>query len=147
MFNSLPPLIRINLNHHHATYPHAGHQLSRPTSARSSADDLDADDEDRLVIDDSVEKQRDHLNLKENVLNLKSDKPRKKHLRFNGMPEEEVAKKILPDLIREDLDILMVSLIICIRRSFIRQGLLKDGQESFSKIYKLFFRRYMPKPH
>ena len=27
------------------------------------------------------------------------------------------------------------------------QGLLKDGQESFSKIYKLFFRRYMPKPH
>ena len=29
----------------------------------------------------------------------------------------------------------------------IRQGLLKDGQESFSKIYKLFSRRYMPKPH
>ena len=27
------------------------------------------------------------------------------------------------------------------------QGLLKDGQESFSKIYKLFFRRYMPEPH
>ena len=26
------------------------------------------------------------------------------------------------------------------------QGLLKNGQESFSKIYKLFFRRYMPKP-
>ena len=29
----------------------------------------------------------------------------------------------------------------------LKQGLLKDGQESLSKIYKLFFRRYMPKPH
>ena len=28
----------------------------------------------------------------------------------------------------------------------VKQGLLKDGQESFSKIYKLFFRRYMPNP-
>ena len=31
--------------------------------------------------------------------------------------------------------------------STLNQGLLKDGQESFSKNYKLFFRRYMPKPH
>ena len=40
----------------------------------------------------------------------KGDKPpRKKHNRFNGMSEEEVAKKILPDLIAPDLDILIVS--------------------------------------
>ena len=36
-------------------------------------------------------------------------KPRKKHNRFNGMSEEEVAKRLLPDLIKEDLDILIVS--------------------------------------
>ena len=33
------------------------------------------------------------------------------------------------------------------RLSRIVQGLLKDGQESFSKIYNFFFWRYMPKPH
>merc|ERR1719225_647021 len=77
---------------------------------RSEADcDLDGDDEDgRLVIDDV---DRDHLtNLKENVLNLKSDKPRKKHLRFNGMSEEEVAKRLLPDLIKDNLDILIIGI-------------------------------------
>ena len=87
----LPPLIR-----------------TRPDSGARSIDDLDGDDEDgRLVIDDV---DRDHLTLKENVLNLKSDKPRKKHLRFNGMPEEEVAKRLLPDLIKDNLDILIVSI-------------------------------------
>ena len=41
---------------------------------------------------------------------IKGEKPpRKKHNRFNGMSEEEVAKKILPDLIAPDLDILIVS--------------------------------------
>ena len=79
-----------------------------------SSCDLNEDDEDRLVIADEDEDtsstvvKRDPLNLKENVLNFKTDKPRKKHLRFNGMPEEEVAKKLLPDLIAEDLDILIV---------------------------------------
>ena len=38
-------------------------------------------------------------------------KERKKHNRFNGMSDEEVAKKILPDLITPDLDILIVSII------------------------------------
>ena len=37
-------------------------------------------------------------------------KERKKHNRFNGMSDEEVAKKILPDLITPDLDILIVSI-------------------------------------
>ena len=78
----------------------------------SGLDDLDADDEDRLVINEDldVDLKRDHLTLKEKVLNLKSDKPRKKHLRFNGMPEEEVAKKLLPDLIKDNLDILMIGI-------------------------------------
>lgn len=85
--------------------------------ADSSNDNFDGDDEGRLVIadddlgDDFAPRSRiDPLTLKENVLNLKSDKPRKKHLRFNGMPEEEVAKRLLPDLIKEDLDILIVRL-------------------------------------
>ena len=40
----------------------------------------------------------------------KVKKERKKHNRFNGMSDEEVAKKILPDLITPDLDILIVSI-------------------------------------
>ena len=51
---------------------------------------------------------------------LKGEKPpRKKHNRFNGMSEEEVAKKILPDLIAPDLDILIVSIFDLIKQSFI----------------------------
>ena len=38
-------------------------------------------------------------------------KVRKKRERFGGMPEEEVAKKTLPDLICPNLDILIVSKI------------------------------------
>ena len=78
------------------------------TSTNDSSD-LDGDDEDRLVIADDEDSKRDPISLKENVLNLKSDKPRKKHLRFNGMSEEEVAKRQLPDLLKENLDILIVS--------------------------------------
>lgn len=37
-------------------------------------------------------------------------KKRRKHNRFNGMSEEEVAKKKLPDVIKPDLDILIVSI-------------------------------------
>ena len=36
---------------------------------------------------------------------------------------------------------------VSIRPCRFNQGHLKDGQESFSKIYKIFFRRYMPKPY
>ena len=41
-------------------------------------------------------------------------KPRRKHNRFNGMSEEEVMKRLLPDVITPDLDILIVSIIIII---------------------------------
>ena len=37
-------------------------------------------------------------------------KKRRKHNRFNGMSEEEVAKKKLPDVIKPELDILIVSI-------------------------------------
>ena len=50
---------------------------------------------------------------------LKGEKPpRKKHNRFNGMSEEEVAKKILPDLIAPDLDILIVSNFTLMKLSY-----------------------------
>ena len=78
--------------------------ICRPDSRSSSGDD-----EDRLVINED-ENRDSNLTLKENVLNLKSDKPRKKHLRFNGMPEEEVAKKLLPDLMHHSLDILIIGI-------------------------------------
>jgi len=37
-------------------------------------------------------------------------KERKKHDRFNGMPEEEVTKRTIPDHITNNLDIIIVSL-------------------------------------
>ena len=36
-------------------------------------------------------------------------KERKKHDRFDGMPEEEVCKRVLPDHLAPDLDIIIVS--------------------------------------
>lgn len=95
--------------------------LLRLNHDSTTSDDLDGDDEDRLVIADedaeaigasgaNIDSKRDPISLKENVLNLKSDKPRKKHLRFNGMSEEEVAKRQLPDLLKEDLDILIIGI-------------------------------------
>jgi hypothetical protein len=82
---------------------------------RPESSDLDGDDEDRLVIadDDDVIKREPPVTPKENVLNLKSDKPRKKHLRFNGMSEEEVSKRLLPDHVQDNLDILIVSSSSC----------------------------------
>lgn len=38
-------------------------------------------------------------------------KERKKHDRFNGMPEEEVSKRTLPDHLATNLDIIIVSII------------------------------------
>jgi len=38
-------------------------------------------------------------------------KERKKHDRFNGMPEEEVSKRTLPDHLTNNLDIVIVSII------------------------------------
>ena len=81
----------------------------------------DAEDPDRLVIADehaartienNKQKQDMAMGLSGGTGDPKSkgDKPpRKKHSRFNGMSEEEVAKKVLPDLITPDLDILIVS--------------------------------------
>ncbi|KAJ8667729.1 hypothetical protein QAD02_009392 [Eretmocerus hayati] len=39
----------------------------------------------------------------------KTFKERKKHDRFDGMPEEEVSKRVLPDHLTNDLDIIIVS--------------------------------------
>lgn len=39
-------------------------------------------------------------------------KERKKHDRFNGMPEEEVSKRTLPDHLATNLDIIIVSIFI-----------------------------------
>lgn len=39
-------------------------------------------------------------------------KERKKHDRFNGMSEEEVSRRTLPDHLAENLDIIIVSMIV-----------------------------------
>lgn len=41
---------------------------------------------------------------------VKVYKERKKHDRFNGMPEEEVSKRTLPDHLSHNLDIVIVSI-------------------------------------
>lgn len=49
---------------------------------------------------------------KDKMLNpAKVYKERKKHDRFNGMPEEEVSKRTLPDHLTNNLDIVIVSII------------------------------------
>lgn len=49
---------------------------------------------------------------KDKMLNpAKVYKERKKHDRFNGMPEEEVSKRTLPDHLTNNLDIVIVSAI------------------------------------
>jgi hypothetical protein len=67
-----------------------------------------ADDDDRLVIaEDDLPPPEDKKPV------VKSEKgqpkPRRKQNRFNGMSEEDVAKRLLPDLITEGLEILIVS--------------------------------------
>jgi len=52
----------------------------------------------------------DDLELKDDDLDGKEKKPRRKHNRFNGLAEEEVMKRLLPDLICPNLDILIVSI-------------------------------------
>ena len=44
-------------------------------------------------------------------------KERKKHDRFNGMPEDEVSKRTLPDHLSNNLDIIIVSVIFQFQNS------------------------------
>jgi len=50
--------------------------------------------------------------IKKKIKEEKVVKERKKHDRFNGMPEEEVSKRTLPDHLTTNLDIVIVSEII-----------------------------------
>ena len=63
------------------------------------------DDDDRLVIaeDEPADEKKPAVKTER--------KPRKKQNRFNGLSEEEVAKRILPDLLTEGLQILIVSFL------------------------------------
>ena len=72
--------------------------------------DDDGDGDGKLVIAEG-----DDLDIKMEGLGedgKKEKKPRRKHNRFNGMSEEEVMKRLLPDVITPDLDILIVSINI-----------------------------------
>lgn len=46
-----------------------------------------------------------------NIITKSAPKERKKHDRFNGMSEEEVSKRTLPDHLANNLDIIIVSVI------------------------------------
>lgn len=53
---------------------------------------------------------------KDKLLNSpKAYKERKKHDRFNGMSEEEVSKRTLPDHLTNNLDIVIVSCIVFLK--------------------------------
>lgn len=47
----------------------------------------------------------------EGVMEVRPVKERKKHDRFNGMSEEEVSRRTLPDHLADNLDIIIVSTI------------------------------------
>lgn len=55
-------------------------------------------------------------------------KERKKHDRFNGMTEEEVQKRTLPDHLTPNLDIIIVSSIL--RAVVVFSGLHSDQSDS-----------------
>ena len=70
--------------------------------------DDDGDGDGKLVIAEGDDLDIKMENLGEDGKPMK--KPRRKHNRFNGMSEEEVMKRLLPDLLVPDLDILIVSI-------------------------------------
>jgi hypothetical protein len=52
-------------------------------------------------------------------------KERKKHDRFNGMPEEEVSKRTLPDHLALNLDIVIVSItLFSVKFKILKQNIL-----------------------
>ena len=69
-------------------------------------------EEDRLVIaEDDIVKKESPNNFKTASSKVGKGKQRKKQNRFNGLTEEELSKRLLPDLIVPDLDILIVSFL------------------------------------
>ncbi len=98
-----------------------------PASAAAAADAMMGDDDDEFDEEDDDEEDEDEYKFDPTVdfktsakaaaataaaatgMAPPGPKPRKKHNRFNGMSEEEVAKRLLPDLITKGLDILIVS--------------------------------------
>lgn len=77
-----------------------------------------------------------HMLPKDKILTSPSKvyKERKKHDRFNGMPEEEVSKRTLPDHLSNNLDIVIVSknlsfilwnMFYCLNMLFIKYVLSK----------------------
>ena len=90
--------------------------------------DDDGDGDGKLVIAEG-----DDLDIKMEGLGedgKKEKKPRRKHNRFNGMSEEDVMKRLLPDLLIPDLDILIVSplILILILILIVRRGMV-GGRE------------------
>lgn len=65
----------------------------------------------------------------------KTYKERKKHDRFDGMPEEEVSKRVLPDHLANNLDIIIVSLSACNYPVLV----LASSQHDPQVIFPLFF--------
>jgi hypothetical protein len=67
-------------------------------------------EEDRLIIaEDDVAKKESPDGLPPDAVKSGKAKQRKKQNRFNGLTEEELSKRLLPDSITPNLDILIVS--------------------------------------
>lgn len=60
-------------------------------------------------------------------------KERKKHDRFNGMSEEEVARRTLPDHLAENLDIIIVSMIDTHTYLLVARAVVVHGMPSLEK--------------
>ena len=100
-------------------YYYQFYQSSGFTFSGDFSDDLSFDDDDDDCDGDGklVIAEGDDLDIKMEGLGedgKPEKKPRRKHNRFNGMSEEEVMKRLLPDVITPDLDILIVSMNIIV---------------------------------
>lgn len=64
-----------------------------------------------MFVSDSDYCSRLEFNMGINCSPQPKVKERKKHDRFNGMPEEEVSKRTLPDHLATNLDIIIVRVL------------------------------------
>ncbi len=88
------------------------------------------DDEDRLVIAEEEpmpsETKKPSVSKSKGGSKDRPVKPRRKQNRFNGMSEEEVSKRLLPDLITQGLQILIVSRRLLVLRPVVLVSLKRS---------------------
>ncbi|TRY70249.1 hypothetical protein TCAL_07535 [Tigriopus californicus] len=116
--NSTSSLISFNDSHDLATAKDPLHDHLMKEDFSEDEDKVDRkitspeseDDENRLIIAEDESEPKKKSKCKAEPKDGEAPKPRRKHNRFNGMSEEEIAKRLLPDVLAQDLDILIIGI-------------------------------------